>query len=367
MKNSVFRTKIFTIFAPNLSNMQKNRLHRDSKPVVGITLGDFNGIGPEVVLKALADNRILNMCTPVVYGSMKILSRYRRLYQLPDWFINQVNAIDQITFKKTNLVGILPQLNHNIQPGQPDEAAGKYAFECLKRAAEDLKAGALDALVTAPINKFTIQNEEFKFPGHTEFFSEFFQVPDSLMFLVSPILRVGIVTGHIPLQEVSSKLTREKIMHKIQQMTHSLQQDFGINKPKIAVLGLNPHAGEEGLLGDEELNIIKPAILELKKKGHLIYGAFPADGFFGHGEYKKYDAVLAMYHDQGLTPFKTLAFENGVNFTAGLPAIRTSPDHGTAFNIAGKNLADETSMREAIFTAIDIVKHRRIIDQEESK
>ncbi|TAE19789.1 MAG: 4-hydroxythreonine-4-phosphate dehydrogenase PdxA [Bacteroidetes bacterium] len=347
--------------------MQKNRLHRDSKPVIGITLGDYNGIGPEVVLKALADNRILNMCTPVMYGSMKILSRYRRLYQLPDWFINQVTNIEQITFKKTNLVGVLPQMNHNIQPGQPDEAAGKYAFECLKRATEDLRNGGLDAVVTAPINKFTIQNEDFKFPGHTEYFTEAFQAKDSLMFLVSPTLRVGVVTGHVPLQEVSNNLTREKIHTKIQQMVNSLQLDFGINKPKIAVLGLNPHAGEEGLLGDEEINIIRPAILELKKKGLIIFGPYPADGFFGHGEYKKYDAVLAMYHDQGLVPFKTIAFENGVNFTAGLPIIRTSPDHGTAFNIAGKNQADETSMREAIFTAIDIVKQRRIIDNEEEQ
>jgi len=347
--------------------MQKNRLHRDSKPVIGITLGDFNGIGPEVVLKALADNHILNMCTPVIYGSMKILARYRRLYQFPDWFINQVLNIEQITFKKTNLLGVLPQLNHNIQPGQPDEAAGKYAFECLQRATEDLKNGGLDALVTAPINKFTIQSDNFKFPGHTEYFTKVFDVPDSLMFLVSPNLRVGVVTGHIPLSEVSNQLTREKITSKIQQMIFSLQHDFGINKPKIAVLGLNPHAGEEGLLGEEEINIIRPAILELKKKGNLIFGAYPADGFFGQGEYRKYDAVLAMYHDQGLIPFKTLAFENGVNFTAGLPVIRTSPDHGTAFNIAGKNLADETSMREAIFTAIDIVKQRRIIDHEIEK
>ncbi len=345
--------------------MQKNRLHRDNKPIIGITIGDFNGIGPEVILKALADNRILNMCTPVIYGSMKILSRYRRLYQFTDWFINQANNIEQIVFKKTNLIGVLPQLNHNIQPGQPDEAAGKYAFECLQRATDDLKSGGLDALVTAPINKFTIQSENFKFPGHTEYFSQAFNVPDSLMFLVSPQLRVGVVTGHIPLSEVSNQLTKDRIAHKIQQMIHSLQHDFGINKPKIAVLGVNPHAGEEGLLGDEEVNIIRPAILELKKKGNLIYGPFSADGFFGQAEYKKYDGVLAMYHDQGLIPFKTIAFENGVNFTAGISAIRTSPDHGTAFNIAGKNLADETSMREAIMTAIDIVKQRRIIDQAE--
>jgi 4-hydroxythreonine-4-phosphate dehydrogenase len=343
---------------------QKKRPFKDNKPLIGITIGDFNGIAPEVILKALADNRILRMCTPVIYGSLKIIAKYRKLYQYPEWFINQVPSVEQITFKKTNIVAVHPNLNFNVQPGQVTEEAGQYAVECLKRATEDLKNGQLDAIVTAPINKANIQSESFKFPGHTEYFAHAFEVKDNLMLLVSPFLRVGVVTGHIPLQEVSNHLTRDKITTKLRLMIESLKQDFGIQKPRVAVLGLNPHAGEEGLLGMEEQQVIRPAILEVKKKGNLIFGPFPADGFFGMNEFRKYDGVMAMYHDQGLIPFKTLAFEEGVNFTAGMSVIRTSPDHGTAYNIAGKNQADETSMREAIFLAIDIAKQRQMYETE---
>jgi 4-hydroxythreonine-4-phosphate dehydrogenase len=345
--------------------VNKRKLPKDNKPVIGITTGDFNGIGIEVILKALADNRILRMCTPVIYGSMKIVSKYRKLYQLQDWFINQVAHIEQITFKKTNLVSVNPQQNFNVVPGQVTEEAGAYAAECLKKATEDLKNGLIDAIVTAPINKSNIQSESFKFPGHTEYFAHEFGVKENLMLLVAPYVRVGVVTGHIPLNEVSNQLTRDKITTKIKLMLDTLRQDFGIVKPRIAILGLNPHAGEEGLLGNEEQQVIRPAILEIKKKGNLIFGPYPADGFFGMQEYKKFDGVLAMYHDQGLIPFKTLAFEEGVNYTAGMPVIRTSPDHGTAYNIAGKNQANEVSMREAIFLAIDIAKQRQANDQEE--
>lgn len=335
--------------------------HTTDKPIIGITTGDFNGIGVEVMLKALEDNRILRMCTPVIYGSMKIISKYRKLHQYQEWFINQVNTIAQITPKKTNLVNVNPNLNFNIQPGMVTQEAGQYAFECLEQATKDLKEGHLDALVTAPINKHNIQSENFKFAGHTEYLADALGVADNLMLLVSAEhnLRVAVLTGHIPLQEASSFITRERIFKKTQMLIKSLKEDFGIQKPKIAILGFNPHAGEEGLLGEEELQVIKPAIQEMKRKGNLIFGAFPADGFFGKREYKKYDAVLAMYHDQGLIPFKTLAFEDGVNFTAGMSKVRTSPDHGTAYNIAGKNIADETSFREAIFLACDVLKNRK--------
>lgn len=329
------------------------------KPVIGITLGDYNGIGPEVILKVLHSNQLNRICTPVVYGSMRILNRYRNLLEMKDWNLFGAQKIDMINPKMTNVITCWQDPQEDIQPGKVTPEAGKGAFESLKRAVEDLEEGRLDAIVTAPINKNNIQNEEFNFPGHTEYLAESFGVQEPLMFMVSDILRVGVVTGHIPLNEVASHITKEKITARLQAMLKSLRGDFGIRKPRIAVLGLNPHAGESGLLGNEENDIIEPLIKEMRAKGQLVYGPYPADGFFAAQSYRKYDAVLAMYHDQGLTPFKTIAFNDGVNFTAGLPIVRTSPDHGTAYDIAGKNLADETSMRQAIFTAIDIVRQRK--------
>ncbi|MVM32919.1 4-hydroxythreonine-4-phosphate dehydrogenase PdxA [Spirosoma sp. HMF4905] len=342
------------------SNVQSTEyVGREDRLVIGISLGDYNGIGPEVILKALQYNRLQKICTPVIYGSMRILNRYRNLLNLKDWNLNGAQTIGQISHKLTNVITCWPDQNQDIQPGQVTPEAGQAALSCLRRAVEDLKNGKLDALVTAPINKYNIQSEEFKFPGHTEYLAQEFDVQDNLMFMVSETLRVGVVTGHVPLGRVRQNVTRERIAQKLHMMMQSLKQDFGIDKPKIAVLGLNPHAGEEGLLGNEEQDIIKPLLAELINKGELVFGPYPADGFFGTRAYKKFDAVLAMYHDQGLIPFKAIAFEEGVNFTAGMPAVRTSPDHGTAYDIAGKNLADETSMLQAIYTAIDVARNRK--------
>ncbi|WP_080058657.1 4-hydroxythreonine-4-phosphate dehydrogenase PdxA [Spirosoma aerolatum] len=343
----------------NQPNQPTEHTSREERLVIGISLGDYNGIGPEVILKALQYNRLQKICTPVIYGSMRILNRYRNLLNFKDWNLNGAQSIGQISHKLTNVITCWPDQNQDIQPGRVTPEAGQAAFACLQRAVDDLKAGKLDALVTAPINKYNIQSEEFKFPGHTEYLAQEFEVQDNLMFMVSGALRVGVVTGHIPLGRVRQNITRDRIAQKLALMMKSLRQDFGIERPRIAVLGLNPHAGEEGLLGNEEQEIIKPLLADLLDKGELVFGPYPADGFFGTRAYKHFDAVLAMYHDQGLIPFKAIAFEEGVNFTAGMPAVRTSPDHGTAYDIAGKNLADETSMLQAIYTAIDVARHRK--------
>lgn len=332
----------------------------DNKPIIGITMGDYNGVGTEVILKALANKRILKICTPVIYGSMAVISKYRKILNLDSWHINQVNRVTQISFKKTNLVHCTKQKNPEIVPGKVSPQAGKFALESIVAATNDLKQGLIDAVVTAPINKNTVQSPEFDFPGHTEYFTKEAGIKESLMMMVSPTMKVAVFTGHVPLMEVSRHITRDKVFSKIALLQNTLQGDFNIQKPRIAILGVNPHAGEEGMLGNEEQQIIKPAIIEMKKKGNLVFGPYPADGFFGTHDYKKFDAVLAMYHDQGLIPFKTLAFETGVNYTCGLPFVRTSPDHGTGYKIAGKNQADETSFREAVFTACDIVKNRRL-------
>ncbi len=329
------------------------------RPHIGISIGDFNGIGPEVILKALGNQHLQKLCVPVLYGSIKIVTRYRKILNLKDWPLHQCSNVGQLNPKKVNLVNIGQNLKFDIKVGQATSESARFAVDSLKAATRDLKKGFLDAVVTGPISKVALQKEGFNFPGHTEFFTKVFEMPDSLMLMVSEDLRIAVVTGHIPLGEVSKVLTRERVMNKAKILLHTLQQDFGIQKPKVAVLGLNPHAGENGMLGDEEEQIIRPVTLELKKKGNLIYGPFPADGFFGLREYRKFDAVLAMYHDQGLIPFKTLAFEKGVNYTAGLPIVRTSPDHGTAFDIAGKNQADETSFLEALYLAHDIVRYRK--------
>ncbi len=336
--------------------------HLQEKPRVGITLGDLNGIGPEVVIKALADNRILSMITPVVYGSSRVLSFYRKLMNLEEFNYSQVKSRGQFFAKSINVVNCWEDAIE-INPGQPSREAGKAALLSLKKVVEEVKEGLIDGFVTGPIDKNTIHGEDFPFRGHTEYLTKIFDATESLMLMVGNDLKVGLVTEHIPVKEISSFITKERVELKIRLLELSLKKDFNISKPKIAVLGLNPHAGDEGLIGDEENLVIKPVIADLKSKGKLIFGPFPADGFFAAGHHTKYDAVLAMYHDQGLVAFKTLAFDNGVNYTAGLPIIRTSPDHGTAYSISGKNLADEGSMRQAIYLACDIIKNR----QEHSK
>lgn len=331
--------------------------HKKNKPVIGITIGDVNGIGPEVIIKSLEDTRILKQFTPVIYASGKVISFYRKNMNMENFSYQQISNIEKVAHRKVNVLNVWDEAVE-INPGQANETGGKYAVLSLQRAVSDLKNEKIDAITTAPLSKELVQSDDFKFPGHTEYLTQEAGEKESLMFLVHDGLRVGVVTGHIPLKDVSGKITKEKIVVKLQKMLKSLQKDFGIKKPRVAVLGMNPHAGENGLLGDEEEKVIIPAINEIKSGHHIVAGPFPSDGFFGMRTYKQYDGVLAMYHDQGLIPFKTLAFEEGINYTAGLPFVRTSPDHGTAFSIAGKNEADETSFRNALYLANDIIRQR---------
>jgi len=312
----------------------------------------------EIIIKTLADNAVLNYCTPIVYGNSKVASFHRRTVNEHDLNFNVIENAADAHHRKANIINCWEE-EVKIDLGESNETGGKYAFISLERATNDLLNGAIDALVTAPINKDNIQSENFKFPGHTEYLQERDNAPDSLMFLVSDTLRVGVVTGHIPVAKIPEAITVGKIVSKLKLMDASLKTDFWIRKPKIAVLGLNPHAGDNGLIGTEEQDIIQPALEEARAAGILAMGPYPADGFFANATYHQFDAVLAMYHDQGLIPFKQIAFESGVNFTAGLSFVRTSPDHGTAYDIAGQNKASEVSFREALFAAIHIVKHRR--------
>lgn len=332
------------------------------KPRIGITLGDINGIGPEVVIKALHDSRLVNLITPVVYGSTRVLSYYKKLMNLEEFNYGHTKGRGQFIAKTVNVVNCWEDVI-DITPGKPSKEAGKAALLALKQATLDLKEGLLDALVTAPIDKHTIHSDEFPFTGHTEFLADYFEAKNYLMIMVSEGLRVGLVTEHVSVKEIANFITNEQVGAKLSILEQTLKKDFGISKPKIAVLGLNPHAGDNGLIGKEDETILKPLIQEWKNKGKLIFGPFPADGFFATGSHAKFDGILAMYHDQGLVPFKLLAFETGVNFTAGLPIIRTSPDHGTAYSIAGKNLAQEGSIRQAIYTATDIVTARQTIER----
>jgi len=325
---------------------------------IGISIGDVNGIGLEIIIKTLADSKILDYCTPIVYGHTKVASFYRRATGVEELNFNVIDHPSKALPKRANMINCWNE-DVKIEPGIANKEVGKYAFMSLERATTDLLAGDIDALVTAPINKDTIQSEDFKFPGHTEYLQERGGGGDVLMFLVSDTLRVGVVTGHIPVTKVAESITTEKILSKLKLMDASLRNDFWLRKPKIAVLGLNPHAGDNGLIGTEETTTIIPAIEEARAADILAMGPYAADGFFANGTYLQFDAVLAMYHDQGLIPFKQIAFESGVNYTAGLSFVRTSPDHGTAFDIAGKNEASEISFREALFSAIHIVKHRR--------
>ncbi len=336
---------------------------RKNKPVIGISIGDINGVGAEVTMKALMDNRLHKLITPVIYAHGKALTFYRKQMEMEDFNFMQIRSIDEVHHKKINVINVVDECPEVI-PGVETQEAGKLALAALDKAITDLKLEKIDALVTAPLNKNNINSPENNFIGHTEYLTEAFGVKDSLMFMVAEDFRVGLVTGHVPLHEVAKRITPESIRTKLSIMLESLRSDFGINKPRIAVMGLNPHAGEDGLLGSEEEQIIKPTIREFKDQGHFVFGPYPADGFFGMMHQKKFDGILAMYHDQGLIPFKTLAFESGVNFTAGLPIVRTSPDHGTAYNIAGKNMADEGSMRAAIMQAYDIIRQKSNWEEE---
>ena len=332
------------------------------KLVVGITQGDGNGIGYEVIIKALADERMLDLCTPVIYGSSKIFGFYKKhIHDIEQINTNVITSAKDVHQKRVNIVNCLPE-NVYVEPGQSTPESAKAAMTSLEKAVADIKEGYIDVLVTAPFNKRAMAGEGFGYTGHTEYLENEFGVDEVAMIMVADRLKVGIVTGHIALKDVVKEISKEKILRKLRLMKSSLQRDFGIDAPKIAVLGLNPHCGDGGLLGDEEQQIILPAVQEANAEGILAFGPYSSDGFFGLGNYMKFDAVLAMYHDQGLTPFKALAFEDGVNFTAGLPIVRTSPDHGTAYEMAGRDLADSRSMIAAIYAAIDIYNRRAEYD-----
>ncbi len=323
--------------------------------VVGISIGDLNGIGPEVVLKSLENPILLELCTPVIFANVKLLSFLKKEWQLTQNF-NGIDHLDQIVLGKINVLNVWKH-NFEINFGQIDPASGKLSVDSFVAATKALKEQKIDVLVTAPIHKHNVQSDDFKFAGHTSYLDEALE-GEALMFLVSDTLRVGLMTEHIPIAEVAKHLTKDLVNKKIMALSNALQKDFGLQKPKIAVLGLNPHCGDEGVIGSEDQTIIKPVIEELFKKGHLVFGPYASDGFFGNQTYKKFDAVLACYHDQGLIPFKTISFGLGVNFTAGLSGIRTSPDHGTGFDIAGKNLADHQSFLEALYLGLDVYKTR---------
>jgi 4-hydroxythreonine-4-phosphate dehydrogenase len=323
--------------------------------IVGISVGDLNGIGSEVILKTFEDTRMLELCTPIIFANVKIISFLKKELNLTA-AIHGIDKLDQLVIGKINVLNVWRE-GVDLEFGKNDTVVGSYAIKSFVAATKALKEGFVDVLVTAPINKYNIQSEEFKFPGHTDYLDKELQ-GDALMLMVHDDLRVGLLTDHVPVNEVAQQLTEKLISEKLETIIHTLKQDFEIEKPKVAVLGLNPHSGDNGVIGNEEEKIIKPTLKKLFEAGKMVFGPFPADGFFGSGQYEKYDAVLAMYHDQGLIPFKTLSFGNGVNYTAGLDKIRTSPDHGTAYEIAGKGIANNESFKEAVYLAIDIF-HRR--------
>lgn len=318
---------------------------------------DINGIGLEVILKALALKKAGKSFKTIVYGSTKVVAYHKNIITQENIQFFPIQTAEEAQPDRVNIINCW-QDNVNITLGKPSDLGGQCAFKALERAVKDLKDGAIDALVTAPINKKAMQMANFPFIGHTEYLTDAFKAKESLMLMVSDALRIGVVTNHLPLREVAAAVTVEKVLRKIQIMSETLRVDFGIEKPTIAVLGLNPHAGDEGAIGDEDDKIVRTAIEQAKQKGILAFGPYPADGFFGSGQFNKFDGILAMYHDQGLIPFKTLSFGAGVNYTAGLAAIRTSPDHGTAYDIAGKGEADESSLIKSLFLAADIVRNR---------
>lgn len=330
----------------------------EKKPLIGFTCGDINGIGTELIIKTLGDPRILDLCTPVVFANNKLINFYRK--SLPDvhFSFQAVKDASRINPKQINLYSCWDE-EVVITPGVINETGGKYAIISLTTAAEALKSGDLDALVTAPIHKKNTHSNEFPYSGHTPYLKKLFGASDVVMMMVAENMRVALVTEHVPVTELAQHISKDKIVNKLQLMNQSLKKDFGIQKPRIAVLGLNPHAGDEGLVGKEEEQIIKPAVKDAKQKDIFCFGPYSADAFFARGQHEKFDAVLAMYHDQGLIPFKSLAKGHGVNFTAGIAGIRTSPDHGVAFDIAGKGIADETAFRASLFACLDILHQRK--------
>lgn len=327
------------------------------KPVIGITTGDLNGIGIELIIKTFSDNRMLELCTPVVFASNKVINYYRRIVTEHPFNFNSTKDLTKLNAKQVNIFNCWEE-EVPLQPGTLTDISGKYAVRSLMVATQCLKDGQLDAIVTAPIHKANTNIPDFPYTGHTPFFKEKFGAKDVLMLLYYQNLRVALATEHIPVAKVAQSITKELLATKLNILKDTLVKDFGIDKPRIAVLGLNPHAGDNGNIGNEEATVIKPLIDNMQQHGHLVYGPFGADAFFAWGLYKEFDAILAMYHDQGLVPFKTLVQGQGVNYTAGLPVIRTSPDHGTAFDIAGKNIAEPDSFREAVFQCLDLLKQR---------
>lgn len=326
------------------------------KPVIGFTCGDLNGIGLELIIKTLTDQRLLDFCTPVVFANAKSLNFYRKSLPEANFNYTNIKEFNRLNPKQVNMVNVWEE-EVAITPGQLNETGGKYALLSLEEATKALKEGHIHGLVTAPIHKKNIQSNTFNYSGHTPYFKAYFGVQDVAMFMVAENMRVALVTEHVAVEQVAAHITKENILSKLKIINNSLQKDFGVDKPKIAVLSLNPHAGDEGLIGKEEEEIIKPAVKEARNQ-MLAFGPFPADAFFARGQHEKFDAVLAMYHDQGLIPFKSLAFGEGVNYTAGLPVVRTSPDHGTAFDIAGQGKADHSSFLAATFGCLDIISKR---------
>jgi len=331
-------------------------MSKQEKIVVGISIGDLNGIGSEIVLKTFQDTRMLDFCTPVIFASVKLMSYFKKTYGI-DIGLHGIDNLESILHKKVNVLNVWKH-PVDIEFGKEDTKMGALAVKSLEAAVGALKEEKIDVLVTAPINKSNIQSESFNFPGHTDYLAQELE-GESLMLMVSDSLRVGLLTDHVAVKDVSKNITRELIEKKINTIHRTLIQDFSIRKPKIAVLGINPHTGDNGVIGEEDDKVMRPTLDNLRNNGKLVFGPYAADSFFGSGNYKNFDVIIAAYHDQGLIPFKTLAFGSGVNFTAGLNKIRTSPDHGTAFDVAGKNIANFESFKEAVFTALRIFKNRK--------
>lgn len=328
---------------------------KNEKIIVGISIGDYNGIGSEVILKTFQDSRMLEFCTPVIFASVKLMSFFKKEYDM-DINFHGIDKIEDVIHKKINVLNVWKE-PIEVNFGKEEAKAGEFAITSLKASVEALKNDKIDLLVTAPINKSNVQSKTFSFPGHTDYLAKELE-GNSLMFMISDELKVGLLTDHVAVKDVPGTITRELIEKKINTIHKTLIEDFGIIKPKIAVLGINPHTGDNGVIGDEDDSVLRPTLENIRNNGKIVLGPYAADSFFGSGNYKNFDAVVASYHDQGLIPFKTLAFGQGVNYTAGLSKIRTSPDHGTAYEIAGKNQANESSFKEAVFAAIQILKNR---------
>jgi 4-hydroxythreonine-4-phosphate dehydrogenase len=326
---------------------------------IGISHGDINGISYEVIIKTLMDSRINEICTPIIYGSPKVAAYHRKALDIEDFSPTGISSPEEARGNKTYIINCVDE-NIRVELGKSTESAGIDSFKALDAATDALESGKIDALVTGPVNKQNIQHSDFSYSGHTEYLQARFKVDEVMMLMVSELLKVGLVAGHVPISALSSMITQELVVEKLKILARSLLVDFGIRNPRIAVLGLNPHAGDDGLLGSEEQKVITPAIEEAKKLGIMALGPYAADGFFGAGRFSRFDAVLAMYHDQGIAPFKSLSMDSGVNFTAGLPVIRTSPAHGTAYELAGKNVASATSFRNALYLAIDVARNREL-------